>query len=76
LKIERRREQAYAWKIFELMESFFDGVKRDFLYVLKKKKYQTRSSNSSNGASIASQPLHKKRLENMVPPTSETQVNN
>jgi hypothetical protein len=30
LKIERRREQAYAWKIFELMESFFDGVKRDF----------------------------------------------
>jgi hypothetical protein len=30
LRKERRREQAYAWKIFGLMESFFGGMKRDF----------------------------------------------
>jgi hypothetical protein len=30
LRKERRREQAYAWNIFGLMESFFGAMKRDF----------------------------------------------
>jgi hypothetical protein len=58
---EGEKRSNFAWNVLG-NGVLLDGVKRDFsLKNLKKKESQARSSNSSNGTSITSKPLHKKR---------------